>query len=98
MSFVHIALASLGTKRIRVGKLPPEASYDTLKTALAPYGKIMDIQNERWSKVYRYPADNGVRQVRIVLSRHAPSRLTVSSQQVLLSYDGQPPTWYGCGK
>ena len=70
VSIVHIALAGLGTKRIRVANLPPEASNDTLKAALAPYGKIMNIQNERWSKVYRYPVDNGVRQVTIVLSRH----------------------------
>jgi hypothetical protein len=58
----------------------------------------MNIQNERWSKAYRHPVDNGVRQVMTVLSRHAPSRLTVDGQQVLLSYDGQPPTCYGCGE
>jgi hypothetical protein len=98
MTVVHIALAGLGTKRIRVANLPPEASNDTLKAALAPYGKIMNIQNERWSKVHRHPVDNGDRQVTMVLSRYAPSRLTVGGQQVLLSYDGQPPTCYGCGK
>jgi hypothetical protein len=63
MSIVHIALAGLGTKRIRIANLPPESSNDSLRAALAPYGKIMYIQNERWSKVYRYPVDNGVRQV-----------------------------------
>jgi hypothetical protein len=55
MSVVHIALAGLCTKRIRVANLPPEASNDSLKEAFAPYGKVMNIQNERWSKVYRYP-------------------------------------------
>jgi len=59
MSIVHIALAGNGTKRIRVANLPSEASNDTLKAALAPYGKIMDIQNERWSKVYRYRLSAG---------------------------------------
>jgi hypothetical protein len=39
MSIVHIALACRGTTRIRFANLPPEASNDTLKTALAPYGK-----------------------------------------------------------
>jgi hypothetical protein len=47
MSIVQIALAGLGTKRIRVANLPPEASNESLKAALAPYGKIMNIQNER---------------------------------------------------
>ena len=45
MTIVHIALAGLGTKRVRVADLPPEISNDTLKAALAPYGKIMNIQN-----------------------------------------------------
>jgi hypothetical protein len=80
MSIVHFALAGLSTKRSRVANLPQEASNDTLKAALAPYGKIMNILNERWSKFYRYPVDNGVRQVPMVLSRHAPSCLTVAGQ------------------
>ena len=97
-SIVNIALADLGTKRIRVANLTPKTSNDNLKAALAQYGKIMNIQNERWSKIYRYPVDNGVRQVTMVLSRHAPSRSTVAGQQVLLSYEGQPPSCYGCGE
>ena len=66
MSIVHIALAGLGTKRIRFANLPPEASNDTLKAALAPRGKIINIQNEPWSKVCRYHVDNGFRQVTLV--------------------------------
>ena len=98
LSKVNITLAGLGTKRIRVANLPPEVPNDTLRAALAPYGKIMEIRNEQWSKIYRYPVDNGVRQVTMVLSRHAPSHLTVANQRVLLSYEGQPPTCYGCGE
>jgi hypothetical protein len=60
---VNITLAGLGTKRVRIANLPPDVSNDTLRATLAPYGKIVDIQNERWSKTYRYAADNGVRQV-----------------------------------
>jgi len=98
LSIVHITLTGLGTKRIHVANLPPEVSNDILKVALAPYGKIMEIQNKQWSKIYRYPVDNGVRQVTMVLSQHAPSRLTVANQRVLLSYKGQPPICYGCGE
>ena len=58
LTIVNIALAGLGTKRIRVANLTPETSNDNLKAALAPYGRIMNIQNERWSKIYRYPVDN----------------------------------------
>jgi hypothetical protein len=38
-SIIHIALAGLGTKRIRVANLPPEASNDTFKAAFATYEK-----------------------------------------------------------
>ena len=98
LSIVHITLAGLGTENIRVANLPQEVSNDILRAALAPYGKIMEIQNERWSKIYGYPVDNGIRQVTMVLSRHAQSHLTVANQRVLLSYEGQPPTCYGCGE
>jgi hypothetical protein len=98
LSIVNITLAGLGTKRIRITNLPPEVSNDTLRATLAPYGKIVDIQNERWSKTYRYAVDNGVRQVTMVLSRHVPSHLAVAGQRVPLSYEGQPATCYGCGE
>jgi hypothetical protein len=95
---VNITVAGLGTKRVRIANQPPEVSNDTLRATLAPYDKIVGIQNERWSKTYRYAVDNGVRQVTMVLSRHAPSHLTVAGQRVLLSYEGQPATCYGCGE
>jgi len=98
LSIVNISLASLGTKRIRITNLPPEVSNDTLRATLAPYGKIMDIQNERLSKAYRYSVANGVRQVTMCLSRHVPSHLTVAGQRVLLSYEGKLATCYGCGE
>jgi hypothetical protein len=98
LSIVDIALAGLGTKHVRIANLPPEVSDDTLRATIAPYGKIVDIQNERWSKAYRYAVDNGVRLVTMVLSRHATSHLTVAGQNVLLSYEGQPATCYGCGE
>jgi hypothetical protein len=68
LSIVNITLAGLGTKRVRIANLPPEVSNDTLRETLAPYGKIVAIQNERWSKTYRYSVDNGVRQVTMILS------------------------------
>jgi hypothetical protein len=98
LSNVNIALAGLGTKRIRIANLPPEVSNNTLHASLVLYGKIMEIQKQKWSKAYRYCVDNGVRQITICLTRHVPSHLTIAGQQVLLSYEGQPPTCYGCGE
>ena len=95
---INIRQAGLGTNRLRIANLPPKVSNETLRATLAPFGKIVDIQNQRWSKAYRYDVDNGVRKVTMVLSRHAPSHLTVAGQRVLLSYEGQPTTCYGCGE
>jgi hypothetical protein len=48
--------------------------------------------------MYPYAVDNGVRQITILLTKHIPSHLTIAGHRVLLSYDGQPATCYGCGE
>jgi len=98
LSVVNLAVAGMGTKRIRVANLPPEVPNDTLRAALSHFGKVQDIHTEIWSKAYRYSVANGIRQVSITLTRHVPSHLTVAGHRVLLSYDGQPVTCYGCGE
>jgi hypothetical protein len=97
LSIVNITLAGLGTKRVRIANLAPEVSNDTPRATLAPYGKIVDIQNKRWSKTQicsgqRRPArDDG-------FVPTYPYQLTVAGQRALLSYEGQPDTCYGCGE
>jgi len=98
VSIVIIAMAGLGTKRIRVANLAPEVSHEAFRASLTPYGKILNIQAEKWPKVNRYAVENGVRQVTIMMTRHAPSHLTVAGHRALLSYEGQPATCYGCGE
>jgi len=71
---------------------------DTLRTALAPFGQIIDIQKEKWAWTCRYKVDNSIRQVAMVLTEQVPSHLVIAEQRVLLSYDGQPTTGYGCGE
>jgi len=34
----------------------------------------------------------------VILTQHVPSHLVIAEQRVLISYDGQPTTCYGCGK
>jgi hypothetical protein len=94
---VTLAVAGVGTKRIRLANLPPEVTHDELRAALTPYGKIENIQTEIWSSNYRYAVDNGVRQATILMTKHVPSHMTVAGYRVLISYEGQPATYYGCG-
>ena len=98
LSIVNIAVAGMGTKRVRIANLPPEVPDDALRTALTPFGTVMAIQDEMWSKTYRYVVANGIRLATIMLTKHVPSHLTVSGHRVLLSYEGQPTTCYGCGE
>ena len=88
----------MGYKKLRIANLPPEVSDDTLRTALAPFGQVLDIQNEKWARTCRYTVDNGVRQVTMVLTQHIPSHLVIAEQRVLISYDGEPTTCHGCGE
>ena len=97
ISTVTIAVAGLGTKHIRAAILSPEVSHDELRAALTPYGKTVNTETEKWSNNYRYAVDNGVRQATVLMTKHVPSHLTVAGYRVLLSYEGQPATCYGCG-
>jgi ribosomal protein L19E len=98
VSTVGIDAAGLGTKRVRVANLPPIVPDTALRTLLAPFGKVQKIQQEMWTKMYRYPVSNGIRQVTIILTKHIPSHLNVAKNRVLLSYEGQPSTCYVCGE
>jgi len=95
---VEITVAGMGYKKIRIANLPPEIVDDTVRNALAPFGKVLNIQNETWARTYRYSVDNGIRQITMTLTQHIPSHLVIAEQRVLVSYDGQPTTCYGCGE
>ena len=56
------------------------------------------MQLESWSKAYRYKVYTGVRIVVIALMKHIPSHMTMAGDRVLISYERQPTTCYGCGE
>jgi hypothetical protein len=87
----------MGTKTVRITKLPPEVTYAPVCTVLAPYVTILSITDEIWSPQYRYEVYSGVRRVSIQLTKHIPFQLTVTGHRVQLSYVGQPATCFSCG-
>jgi hypothetical protein len=88
LSHVHITMAGLGRKKIRVSNLAPEIADETLQRALALYGTIIDLQREQWARTHRYQVDNGIRLLIISLKKHALSHVIVAGQRTLLTYDG----------
>jgi len=100
LSIVNIAIAGMGTKRVRITNLPPEVIEHAIRTALTPFGAVLAVIEEVWPKtciyiyIYIYKVPNGVRQVTITLTKHIPSQLTVEGQRTLLAYEGQPATYY----
>jgi hypothetical protein len=95
ISQVRIEMAGLGTKRIRIANLPPEVPERPISIVVAQYGDIKSIQGELWSKVYRYAVSNGSKIVTMAL-KHISSNATIASHRVLIAYEGQPMTCYGC--
>ena len=73
---------------MRIANLPPEISEGTVRYAFSNYGEIQEIQEERWSKAYRYSVSNGIRIVVIALTKHIPSPMTIAGNRVLVSYEG----------
>ena len=97
VSTVRSEIARMGTRRVRVANLLPDLSYNTIRTALNQYGEVQSIQEEKWSRKYRYAVANGVKMVTMQLTKHIPSYIIIASYRALTSYDGQPQTCYGCG-
>ena len=95
MFIMNIDMAGMGTKRIRIANLPPEV-HETIHEALTPFGKVLNIHEEKWARTYRYPIPNGV-QVSLHLTRHLPSHMIIDGNRVLISHKGQSATCYGCG-
>jgi hypothetical protein len=97
ISQVTVEIASMGIKKIRIANLPPEIPDRTLRDILTTYGDVKSITEEQWTKSYRYKVSNGIRIIEMAIRKHLPSNMHIANNRVLVSYEGQPATCYGCG-
>jgi hypothetical protein len=97
LSQVRIEIAGMGLKKVRIANLPPELADRMVRDTLAQYGEVRAITEEQWTNAYRYRVSNGVRIVEMSLRKHLPSHMNIANNRVLVSYEGQPSTCYGCG-
>jgi len=54
LSIVNIAVAGIGTKRVRIANLPPEVKEHAIRTALTPFGTVLAVIEEMWPNTYIY--------------------------------------------
>ena len=87
----------MGTRRVRIANLTPETPDTAILMALAPYGEIVAIHEENWSKMYRYPVANGIGVATIKLDKYLPSHLIIAGDSAIVSYEGQSVSCYACG-
>jgi len=97
ISVVRIEVVGMGMRRIRLNNLPPEVTERNIRAALASYGETVSIQDEMWSKTYRYKVANGVKIIMVKMAKYLPSQMNIAGHRAFPSYDGQPVTCYGCG-
>ena len=97
VSNVKIETAGTRTSRVRLANLPPEIGESIVRNALAKYGEVQEINHENWANTYRYPVANGIRVINMKLKMHIPSNMMMAGHRVLITYEGQPITCFGCG-
>jgi hypothetical protein len=88
--------AGSGLRRVRIANLPPEVPDRAIRMALGRYGEVKGVQGENWSRAYRYAVANGIRVAVVTLTKHIPLHIVVAGHRILISYEGQPTTCYGC--
>jgi hypothetical protein len=59
-------------------------------------GEIRSVTEELWPRTYRLRIPNGIRVVEMAMRKHIPSSVLILGQRVLVSYEGQPVTCFGC--
>ena len=70
----------------------------TIRDTLNKYGEAKDIKEEQRTRAYRYRVSNGIRIVEMGLKHHLPSHMSIAGNRVLISYEEQPSTCYGCNE
>jgi hypothetical protein len=98
LSIDHTDLAGMGVRSIRLANLPPEIPDKMIRDALSQYREVTEVQEDYWSKAYRYLAYNGILIAVTKLKKHLPSHTLIARTSVLTTYEGQPPTCYGCNE
>jgi len=53
ISTVRVETAGLGMRKFRIANLLPEVLEEVIRTTMARYGEVKDVQAETWARFYR---------------------------------------------
>jgi len=65
---------------------------------MSKYGEVKKIHDEVLSHTYRFKVKTGFRLVDISLRIYIPSHMKIDGHRALISYEGQPMTFYRCNE
>lgn len=86
-----------GAVNVRVHDFPPRTANTVLKEHLQQFGTILSISREKWKN--HFPGVyNGVRVVRMRLTKPIPSYQTIDGETTLVTYRNQTKTCKYCGR
>lgn len=84
------------TVDVRVHDLPPDMPNNKIAEAMLQYGEVLTIRDEVWKNFFS-GVPNGVRVLKMKLSKPVPSFVTICDQGSLATHPGQILTCRRCG-
>ena len=82
ISLVNIEMGAMGTRRVRIANQSLDIPDGIVRLALATCVEIKEIQENKWSRAYRYSVANDIRIVVIILTKYVPSHMTITGNSV----------------
>ena len=98
ISKVTFEIAGVGSRRILVSPLPSHVTETQITNGMSTYGYIKKIHDEVSLHAYRFKVKPGVRLVDISLRKHIHSQIKLDGHRAVISYEGQPMTFYRCSE
>lgn len=86
-----------GSVEVRIHDLRPRINNKQVAIRMREYGEILSIREEVW-KDYCPGVPNGVRVLRMKLSKAIPSYISVDTDMTLVTYKGQVATCKHCNR
>lgn len=93
-----IRLEEAGTE-VRIYELSPHISDEQISNHMSQYGEILSIKELLWDDRFMFSGTpSGIRLLKMVLTKHIESYVTIMGETSLVTYSGQIQTCRHCGE